>query len=115
MTADFQAQTLGAFRGCRHGDAIAYRATLETTGPQAVSAILLAFQRAGLCAPHTEFSGVMDDGATDKPDYYAVLDLVDAEGCVGDNLAIPTQVEFDQLREALKLRVTSSDCDEGCA
>lgn len=34
MTVDFEAQTLGAFRGCRHGDAIAYRATLETTGPQ---------------------------------------------------------------------------------
>lgn len=114
MTAEFQPHSLGAFRGCRHGDAIAYRATLEATGADAVSVLLRQLEDAGLCASHSAFVGDMDDAATGCPDYYAVLDVLDAEGCWADNLAIPTKVEFDKIREALSLRIESSDCEHGC-
>lgn len=114
MTLDFQPHSLGAFRACRHGDAIAYRATLESTGPKAVAALLRQLENAGLCAPHSEFSGEMDDGAAGTPDYYAVLDIIDANGSWADNLTVPTRADFDQLRDALSLRINSSDCEHGC-
>ena len=113
-TINYPAHSLGAFRGCRHGDAIAYTATLEATGSEAVTAILRQLENAGLCAPIPEYFGEMSAGATMRPDYYAVLDIVDAEGCWFDNRAIPTKAEFDRLREALSLRIKSTDCEDGC-
>ncbi|MFN6554659.1 hypothetical protein ACP6C3_30940 [Mycolicibacterium septicum] len=115
MTPAFQAHSLGAFRGCCHGDAIAYTATLEATGEHAVHALLGRLREAGLCLPHEAFSGDMNDqAAAGSRDYYAVLDIKDTDGNWLDNLAVPTKSEFDQLREALSLRIESSDCDLGC-
>jgi hypothetical protein len=102
------ARGLGAFRGCRHGDAIAYRATLEATGVNAVGAVLAALERADLCTHK------MHDAATERPDYYAVLDIIDDRGCVLGDRVIPNKAAFEHLRAALNLRVSSSDCDAGC-
>lgn len=114
MTVDFQPHSLGAFRGCCHGDAISYRATLESSGPIAVETLLRQLRSAQLIATWSEFPGEMRDSAASRPDYYAVLDIVDDKGCWADNLAIPTKTEFDTLRETLGLRIKSTDCDEGC-
>ncbi|CQD24256.1 hypothetical protein BN1232_06127 [Mycobacterium lentiflavum] len=46
------AHTLGAFRACPHGDAIAYAATLESNGPAAVAAILTQLRRRRYLTDH---------------------------------------------------------------
>lgn len=115
MTPTFLAHSLGAFRGCCHGDAISYTATLEATGEHAVHALLGRLREADLCLPHEAFPGDMNDqAAAGSRDYYAVLDIKEADGNWFNNLAVPTKSEFDQLREALSLRIESSDCDLGC-
>jgi hypothetical protein len=102
------AHGLGAFRSCRHGDAIAYNATLESSGPEAVELIVSALRRQyyladhGCCAVGTKFG------------CYAVLDITDDEGCMLDTICVPDMHAFDHLRHALSLRITSSDCDQGC-
>lgn len=44
-TGTLTPHTLGAFWACPHGEAIAYRATLETQGAEAVQMILKAISR----------------------------------------------------------------------
>ena len=108
------AHSLGAFRGCRHDYAIAYRATLEATGQSAITTILTALENANLCASHDTFDGEMRAGAITTPDYYAVLDITDRDGLWIDTRAIPTESAFEQIRQTLALRIKSSDCDAGC-
>lgn len=94
--------TLGAFRACPHGHAIAYRATLETQGAEAVQMILTAMS----CEPFIRSS--------EHADRYAVLDILDTNGAILDTRDIPDKTAFDKIRDSLALKVTASDCDHGC-
>jgi hypothetical protein len=94
------ARSVAAFRACRHDAGIAYRATLEATGPQAVNAVLAGMTRGGL------IEAVHEEGD------FAVLDIIDATGSPIDDRAIRTEAAFDRLREILHLRVTCSDCSQ---
>jgi hypothetical protein len=98
------AHTLGAFRACSHGDAIAYAATLESNGPAAVAAILTQLRRRRYLTDHAAI------GCR----HHAVLDILNDNDQIVDTICIPDRSAFDHLREALRLRVTSSDCDRGC-
>lgn len=101
------AHTLGAFRACEHDDAIAYSATLEAVGPEAVASIVRALR------VRSHLSSC--DGATPRHSgCFAVLDLVDDQGCWFDNYCIPDLSSFEHIRAALNLRVISSDCEQGC-
>lgn len=94
------AHGVAAFRACRHDAGIGYRATLEAAGPQAVDAIVANLSREGLI-----------ESAHHHGDF-AVLDIIDVTGSTVADWAIRTETAFERLREALHLRVTSSDCDE---
>lgn len=96
--------TLGAFRACPHGDAIAYAATLESSGPAAVAAILIQLRR----------RRYLIDYAAIGCRHHAVLDILNDNDHIVDTICAPDRCAFDRLREALRLRVTSSDCDRGC-
>lgn len=93
--------SLGAFRVCSHGQAIAYRANLEATGPQAVAAVLAAGGGIGhLCGS----VGPSHSG------HYAVLEFLDSEGDIRGNRCIPTAEAFGWWVEAVELRAAWSDC-----
>ena len=98
------AHTLGAFRACRHGDAIAYAATLESNGPAAVAAIIKQIRRRRYLTDHS--------GLACR--HHAVLDVMNDNGQIIDTICVPNRAAFDHLREALSLRVTDSDCYRGC-
>ncbi|OKH83341.1 hypothetical protein EB73_07205 [Mycobacterium sp. SWH-M3] len=100
-TINARAHSFGALRACRHTlTAITYRATLETTGTEAVEAILTALTRAQLV--ETAHDGYV----------FAVLDIVDEHGAIIDDRALVTESAFEHIRSALGLRVTGSGCAE---
>lgn len=115
---DGQPHSIVALRMCQHWFNINYRATLESTDPHAVAALVRQLQSAGLCFDHRQneqfFGGEMSDNPSGPPDYYAVLDHIGENSSWCANLTIPTKAEFDKLREALALRIISSDCGHGC-
>jgi hypothetical protein len=104
ITASSTAHTLGAFRACPHGDAIAYAATRESNGPAAVAAILTQLRRRRY---RTDHAGI---GCR----HHAVLDVINDNGQLVDTICVPDSAAFDHLRQALSLRLTRSDCDRGC-
>ena len=107
LGADEHAHTLGAFRACRHGDAITYDATLESSSPQAVAAITNALRR------HGHLSNC--DGTFASHDRcFAVLDLIDDRGHWLDTACIPDHHRFNHIRRTLALRITNTDCEHGC-
>lgn len=86
-TINARAHSFGALRACRHTlTAITYRATLETTGPEAVGTILTALTRARLVE-------TAHDGSV-----FAVLDIVDEHGAIIDDRAIVTESAFEHVR-----------------
>lgn len=104
ITAASSAHTLGAFRACRHGDAIAYAATRESDGPAAVATIINQLRRRRHLTDHCGL------GCR----HHAVLDIISGNGQIIDTICVSSRAAFDHLREALSLRATSSDCDRGC-
>ncbi|GAA2401368.1 hypothetical protein [Mycolicibacterium llatzerense] len=112
---DFERNSLVASRICEHGAGITYVATLESRGPEALAAVLDQIERSGLCVSYGDYLGKFGDSKP-RPEIYALVDVVNADdGVYGDMRAVLMQSQFDQLRGALSLRITSSKCGHGCA
>lgn len=94
------AHTVAVFRACRHDAGIGYSAAIEAKGKDAVGALLAGLARDGL----VEIDCLSDD--------FAVLDIVDSQGTPIADRGIRTSAAFERIRDALRLRVTCSDCDE---
>lgn len=94
------AHSVAVFRACRHDAGIGYSAAVEATGRAAVAALLVGLTRDGLVA------------ARCRRDDFAVLDIIDSQGTPIADRGIRTSGAFARIRDALRLRVTCSDCDE---
>ncbi|MDD4865720.1 MAG: hypothetical protein PHQ28_00885 [Mycobacterium sp.] len=94
------AHSVAVFRACQHDAGIGYSATIEAKGRAAVAALLTGLARDGLVDVHC------------RRDDFAVLDIVDNQGTPLADRGIRTSTAFERIRDALRLRVTCSDCDE---
>ena len=100
MTRIAEAAALGAFRECPHGKSIAYRAVLETTGPDVVARLVAL----GYSGGHLVASQPSNDGSI------GCLDLYAANGDIIADHGIPHEQAWQWWSGATELRPTQSDC-----
>lgn len=100
MTRPAPAATIGAFRECRHGHAIAYAATLESTGPAVVARLIDTATAAGHAVE-----------SSPKPDTtIGAVDLLDTTGDILGDVSVPTEASWAWWVTAAELHPRQSDC-----
>ena len=97
------AHTIGVWRECVHGDAMAYRATLEGAGYRAVRTIVDA----------AAADGFLTDPVTlgDNDPWWGTLDIYDANHSLIDGFHIPSRTAWQWWHHAAELQLDSTDCD----
>lgn len=96
--------TVGVCLACEHNEAAIFTAVMEGYGPEVVARIVDAGLADGRLLLPAELPVPLQ--------MYAVLDVLDADGDVVQDYAIPTPEAFEWWRTALELRPAASDCEE---